>query len=122
MKSCLFFLYGRITKKRSAYFTDLCSVFVLSIILVIVSLVLFACLQLEAWSEVSAICKEKNHLLLVDMAYQGFATGNLDRDAAGLRLLASQGHKLLLCQSFSKNMGLYGESNEGGRERGRERK
>lgn len=43
------------------------------------------------------------------MAYQGFATGDLDRDAAGLRLLAKDGHKLMLCQSFSKNMGLYGE-------------
>jgi len=43
------------------------------------------------------------------MAYQGFATGDLERDAAGLRLLAKDGHKLALCQSFSKNMGLYGE-------------
>lgn len=43
------------------------------------------------------------------MAYQGFATGDLNSDAAGLRLLAKDGHKLILCQSFSKNMGLYGE-------------
>ena len=42
------------------------------------------------------------------MAYQGFATGDLDNDAAGLRQLAADGHNLLLCQSFSKNMGLYG--------------
>ena len=42
------------------------------------------------------------------MAYQGFATGDLDSDAAGLRQLASEGHNLLLCQSFSKNLGLYG--------------
>jgi len=53
--------------------------------------------------------QEKNHFILVDMAYQGFATGDLERDAAGLRLLAKDGHKLALCQSFSKNMGLYGE-------------
>ena len=59
----------------------------------------------------SKICKEKQHFLLVDMAYQGFATGDLDQDAAGLRLLVKDGHKVALCQSFSKNMGLYGESN-----------
>ena len=46
---------------------------------------------------------------MVDMAYQGFATGDLDRDAAGLRKLVADGHKVLFCQSFSKNMGLYGE-------------
>ena len=42
------------------------------------------------------------------MAYQGFATGDLDNDAAGVRQLAADGHNLLLCQSFSKNLGLYG--------------
>ena len=42
------------------------------------------------------------------MAYQGFATGNLDADAAGLRQLVADGHNVMLCQSFSKNMGLYG--------------
>ena len=56
--------------------------------------------------------QEKNHFILVDMAYQGFATGDLGSDAAGLRLLAKEGHKVALCQSFSKNMGLYGELGE----------
>ena len=64
---------------------------------------------MEQWEAVSHICKEKNHFVVVDMAYQGFATGDLDNDAAGLRLLVRDGHKLMLCQSFSKNMGLYGE-------------
>ena len=57
----------------------------------------------------SRICLEKNHFVMVDMAYQGFATGDLDRDAAGLRKLVADGHKVLFCQSFSKNMGLNGE-------------
>ena len=43
------------------------------------------------------------------MAYQGFASGDLEKDAAGLRHLVKNGHKVILCQSFSKNMGLYGE-------------
>ena len=50
----------------------------------------------------------RNHFVLVDMAYQGFATGDLDNDAAGPRQLVADGHDILLCQSFSKNMGLYG--------------
>ena len=45
------------------------------------------------------------------MAYQGFATGDLDADSAGLKLLVRDGHQVALCQSFSKNMGLYGERN-----------
>lgn len=72
---------------------------------------LFLSIQLEEWAEVSKICKQKNHFVLVDMAYQGFATGDLDNDAAGVRLLVKDGHKIGLCQSFSKNMGLYGELN-----------
>ena len=53
--------------------------------------------------------QDKQHFLLVDMAYQGFASGDIERDAAGLRHLVKDGHKVILCQSFSKNMGLYGE-------------
>jgi aspartate aminotransferase len=64
--------------------------------------------KISEWKEISRICKVKNHFVVVDMAYQGFATGDLDNDAAGLRQLAADGHNLLLCQSFSKNMGLYG--------------
>lgn len=67
-------------------------------------------MQLEQWAEVSSICKDKKHYVVVDMAYQGFATGDLGRDSAGLQLLAKDGHKLMLCQSFSKNMGLYGKN------------
>ena len=43
------------------------------------------------------------------MAYQGFATGDIDRDAAALRLFIEDGHQVVLAQSFAKNMGLYGE-------------
>ena len=59
----------------------------------------------------SKICRERNHYVLVDMAYQGFATGDLDADSAGLKLLVRDGHQVAVCQSFSKNMGLYGERN-----------
>lgn len=45
------------------------------------------------------------------MAYQGFASGDIDRDAWAVRYFIEQGHNILLSQSFAKNMGLYGQSN-----------
>ena len=47
---------------------------------------------------------------LCSLAHQGFASGNLDRDAASIRLFAcAPGMEMLLAQSYAKNMGLYGE-------------
>jgi aspartate aminotransferase, mitochondrial len=43
------------------------------------------------------------------MAYQGFASGSVDRDAFAVRLFLKDGHQIALAQSFAKNMGLYGE-------------
>jgi aspartate aminotransferase len=64
---------------------------------------------MDEWADLSKICKEKGHYVFMDMAYQGFSTGNLDQDAAALRLFVKDGHQLSYAQSFSKNMGLYGE-------------
>lgn len=43
------------------------------------------------------------------MAYQGFASGDINKDAYAVRYFVEQGHQIGLCQSFAKNMGLYGE-------------
>lgn len=43
-----------------------------------------------------------------DMAYQGFASGDIDKDAYAVRYFLKEGHKICLAQSFAKNMGLYG--------------
>ena len=43
------------------------------------------------------------------MAYQGFASGDTDKDAWALRQFVQDGHKVLVAQSFAKNMGLYGK-------------
>lgn len=63
----------------------------------------------EQWKELSTLFKSKNLFPFFDMAYQGFASGNVDRDASAVRLFLSDGHKIALSQSFAKNMGLYGE-------------
>ena len=42
----------------------------------------------------------------MDMAYQGFASGNIDNDAFAVRKFIDDEHKLLLAQSYAKNMGM----------------
>lgn len=57
----------------------------------------------------AAVCKQKNHLVLFDVAYQGFASGDPENDAFALRHFAENGVPILATQSFAKNFGLYGE-------------
>jgi len=64
---------------------------------------------LEQWKAISELCKQKNHHVFFDSAYQGFASGDAEKDAEALRLFVKDGHKILLAQSFAKNFGLYGE-------------
>lgn len=63
----------------------------------------------EQWKAIETLVKSKKHLAFFDMAYQGFASGDVDGDAFALRYFVSQGHQIMLCQSFAKNLGLYGE-------------
>ena len=56
------------------------------------------------------VVKAKNLLPLFDSAYQGFASGDLDRDALAVRMFVEAGVELIICQSYAKNMGLYGLS------------
>jgi len=63
----------------------------------------------EQWAELSALIKKRNLYPFFDMAYQGFASGDVDKDAFAVRLFIKEGHQIALAQSFAKNMGLYGE-------------
>jgi aspartate aminotransferase len=62
----------------------------------------------EQWKEMSNVVKSKGLFPFFDMAYQGFASGDIDRDATALRQFIQDGHQPALAQSFAKNMGLYG--------------
>ena len=71
-------------------------------------------LTAEQWEEVLAIVQDKKLFPLVDMAYQGFASGSPYKDIGLIRRLnelvvAGNIPTYALCQSFAKNMGLYGE-------------
>jgi aspartate aminotransferase len=63
----------------------------------------------EQWKTIADVVIEKNHYAFFDCAYQGFASGDLDRDAQAVRYFAERGVPMLVCQSFAKNAGLYGE-------------
>ena len=65
-------------------------------------------LQPEQWKEISAVAKSRKLYPFFDMAYQGFASGNIDTDAWPVRHFIAEGHQLALATSLSKNMGLYG--------------
>jgi len=63
----------------------------------------------EQWKVVADVMIAKKHYAFFDCAYQGFATGNLDEDAWVVRHFVERGVPMLVCQSFAKNAGLYGE-------------
>lgn len=62
----------------------------------------------EQWDQVAALCNERGILPLVDFAYQGFGNG-ITEDAAALIPFRQGGKEFIVCSSFSKNFGLYGE-------------
>lgn len=81
-------------------------------------------LSKEQWTLIAEVVKRKSLFAIFDSAYQGFATGNVDQDAWGLRhfterlLNDTNTHDddrddapagMMICQSFAKNFGLYGE-------------
>lgn len=82
----------------------------------------------EQWEAIADVMLEKKHYAFFDCAYQGFASGGLDKDAWAVRRFVDRGVALLVCQvrngsafvagmnltrngmqSFAKNAGLYGE-------------
>jgi aspartate/tyrosine/aromatic aminotransferase len=63
----------------------------------------------EQWEIIAQIVKEKQHYALLDAAYQGYATGDLDNDARAARIFERAGLEFAISQSYAKNMGLYGE-------------
>jgi aspartate aminotransferase len=63
----------------------------------------------EQWMKIAEACKKRNLYVFFDMAYQGFASGDTNRDAHAVRYFVDNGHQICLSQSYAKNMGLYGE-------------
>lgn len=64
---------------------------------------------IEEWCQLCHAVKKRKLYPFFDMAYQGFATGDIDRDAIAIRLFLEDGFELAIAQGYSKNFGLYGE-------------
>lgn len=63
----------------------------------------------DQWLQIVSILKERDLFPVFDIAYQGFASGSVDEDAFVIRHAYKAGIEFMVCQSFSKNMGLYSE-------------
>ncbi|QLL30588.1 hypothetical protein HG536_0A04060 [Torulaspora globosa] len=69
----------------------------------------------EEWRRILDTIHELQMIPVIDMAYQGLESGNPPKDAYVLRMCLDESrydcwpNGLFLCQSFAKNMGLYGE-------------
>lgn len=58
----------------------------------------------EQWKAVAEVMLAKKHYAFFDCAYQGFASGDLDRDAWAVRYFVEKGVALLVCQVYSVMM------------------
>ncbi len=65
-------------------------------------------LSVEQWKQVGDLLAERGVIPMVDFAYQGLAAGIVE-DGQGLLAICRPGRELIVCSSFSKNMGLYNE-------------
>ncbi|CAB3245399.1 unnamed protein product [Arctia plantaginis] len=63
----------------------------------------------EQWEKIADVMEERKLFPFFDSAYQGFASGDLDRDAWAVRYFVQRGFELVCAQSFAKNFGLYNE-------------
>lgn len=61
------------------------------------------------WARIAQLALLNDLFLLIDSAYLGFSSGTTEVDAQGIRFLYEQGLEFIVCQSFSKNLGLYSE-------------
>ncbi len=60
----------------------------------------------DEWRAISEIVVERELVPFIDMAYQGFAAG-IEEDAFIIRHLAERVPEMIVCNSCSKNFGLY---------------
>ena len=62
----------------------------------------------EQWKQLGALILERGLFPIFDFAYQGFGQG-IEADAFPIRHFIESGGEAIICNSFSKNFGLYAE-------------
>lgn len=66
------------------------------------------------WQQIAQIVKDRKLVPLFDSAYLGITSGSYANDAFAIRHFVNDlGLEAVVCASFAKNMGLYGEYRAG---------
>lgn len=63
----------------------------------------------DEWRYIFDLVVSKNIFPIIDLAYLGFATGNVNKDSTVVNILNEYNCPALVCTSYSKNFGLYSE-------------
>lgn len=63
----------------------------------------------EEWVKIAEVCQKRGLFVVFDSAYQGFASGDPIKDGYAMSKFAEMKIPMAICQSFSKNFGLYNE-------------
>lgn len=63
----------------------------------------------DQWKAIADVIEERKLFPFFDCAYQGFASGDLERDSSSFRYFVERGFETICAQSFAKNFGLYNE-------------
>lgn len=61
------------------------------------------------WRQIADLMERRGLFALFDSAYQGYGTGDLIKDRYAVKVFADKGMSFMIAQSYSKNLGLYGE-------------
>ncbi|AKC60576.1 amino acid aminotransferase [Blochmannia endosymbiont of Camponotus (Colobopsis) obliquus] len=64
--------------------------------------------SVEQWHILAKLSAQNGWLPLFDLAYQGFGV-SLSGDVEGIRIFSNYNEELIICNSYSKNFGLYNE-------------
>ncbi len=62
----------------------------------------------DQWESIAKVLSDRGLLPLIDFAYQGFGHG-IREDAESIEAILRHNSEAIVCNSFSKNFGLYGE-------------
>lgn len=63
----------------------------------------------DQWKKITEIMKRKKLIAVIDSAYQGLLSGLIEKDRRAIEIFHESGLQFIVCQSFSKKMGIYGE-------------
>ena len=63
----------------------------------------------EQWDSLADYLSTKDVLILFDIAYHGFASGDLEEEVSPIRKFVNRGLHVCISQTFSKSFGLYSE-------------